>query len=103
MKLTSIKRIFIFEKAVRKSKIKAHYIILLYTVFLIEPCTLTAITRQLQKVDRKWGSNIIQTRIEYLLSVNLIKKINKQYSLTPAGLLLLKGMEGRLRKERHDK
>ena len=103
MHLTSIKRIFLFEKAVRKSKIKGHYITLLYAVFLIEPCTWAAITRQLQKVDRIWAANVLQVRIEYLLSVNLIERINKKYSITPAGLATLKDIESRLRKERHDK
>ena len=104
MKLTYIKRFFLFEKAVRKRKIKGHYIILLYTIFLIEPCTWSAIMRQLRKVDRKWAANVSQKRIEYLLSVNLIQRdSNKKHSLTSSGLVLLKDIETRLRKERHDK
>ena len=104
MKLTSIKRIFLFEKAVRKAKVNGHYLFLLYTIFLIEPCTWAAIAKQLKKADRVWGSNVLQARIEYLLSANLITKdANKLYSLTPSGLSLLKEIETRLRKERHDK
>jgi hypothetical protein len=103
MKLTSIKRIFLFEKAVRKQKIKGHYTILLYSIFLIEPCTSTTVIRQLKKVDRVWAPNVLQERIKYLLSVNLVQRINKRYSLTPSGLGLLKHIETRLRKERHDK
>lgn len=104
MKLTAIKRIFLFEKAVRKGKVKGHYIILLYTIFLIEPCTWSAIIRQLKKVRRSWASNVMQVRIKYLLSANLIQRdATKKYSLTPSGLSLLKEIETRLRKERHDK
>lgn len=103
MKLTSIKRIFLFDKVVRKSKVKAHYVFLLYTIFLLEPCTRAAIMKQLRKVDRIWAENVLQLRIKYLLSVNLVEKVNKLYSLTPAGLSLLKEVETRLRKERRDK
>lgn len=104
MKITSIKRIFLFEKAVIKSKTKGHYIILLYTIFLIEPCTWSAIIKQLKKVRRIWAPNIIQSRINYLLSLNLIQRDStKKYSLTPSGLSLLKEIETRLRKERYDK
>lgn len=104
MKLTSVKRIFLFEKVVRKSKTKAHYTFLLYAIFLLEPCTWAAIMKQLKKVDRMWATNVSQARIEYLLSVNLIQKdSNKKYSLTPSGLAILKEVETRLRKERCDK
>lgn len=104
MKLTCIKRLFLFEKAVRKAKIKGHYIFLLYTIFLIEPCSGSAILMQLKKVRRVWGANILQVRINYLLSANLIQRDSiKRFSLTPSGLSLLKEIETRLRKERHDK
>jgi len=104
MKLIYIKRVFLFEKAVRKRKIKGHYVLLLYTIFLTEPCTWAAIMRKLRKVDRKWAANVCQKRIEYLLSVSLIQRdSNKNYSTTPSGLGLLKEIEARLRKERHDK
>lgn len=104
MKLTSIKRIFLSEKALRKQKVKGHYLFLLYTVFVTEPCTWAAIMRKLRQVDRKWAPNVTQKRIEYLLSVSLIQRdSNKNYSITPAGLGLLKDIEMRLRKERHDK
>jgi hypothetical protein len=76
----------------------------MYAIYLIQPCSWFALHKQLKKVDRTWGANYYTDRIEYLVSIGYIKRdSNRLYSLTDTGLSLLKDIENRLRKERHDK
>jgi len=76
----------------------------MYAIYLIQPCSWFALHKQLKKVNRTWGANYYNDRINYLLDAGyIIRDSNRLYSLTDSGLSLLKYIENRLRKERHDK
>jgi predicted transcriptional regulator len=57
----------------------------------------------MNKVKRGREKTILTQYLDYLFNNNYITKSSRKYSLTPAGLSLLKDIENRLRKERHDK
>jgi hypothetical protein len=102
--LSYLNRVFLFNKAVRKAKIKPHYIFILYSVHLHQPCNWQTIFNQLKSVKRIWGANYYSKRIKDLVNLNYIARDSEQlFYLTPSGIALLKDIENRLRKERHDK
>lgn len=104
MQLTSIKRAYYFNRVAYKSKLPQKYIFPLFTIFLIQPAGYTAIDLTLSRVKRSHSGAQLLHVIKYLVNSGyIIKDINKKYSLTTAGLSLLKDIESRLRKERYDK
>lgn len=88
----------------KKQKAKPHHILVLYVIFLHEPCTWSTILSQFISVRRFHGKSAITIYLKELVLLNyIIRDANKFYSLTDSGLSLLKDIENRLRKERHDK
>ena len=104
MYLTSIKRHYLLHKVCRKTKLKEKYLHLLYTIHLLQPAGYYIIDKTLIKVSRRHNGEMMRDYLKYLVNADYISKDSKKkYSLTPAGLSLLKDIESRLRKERHDK
>ena len=103
MYLTSIKRHYLLNKALKKAKLQEKYLHLLYTIYLLQPCGYYTIDITLTKVRRRHNGEMMRDYLKYLVCNNYIVKDQNKYSLTPAGLSLLKEIENKLRKERYDK
>jgi predicted transcriptional regulator len=105
LKLTAIKRLYLSNKAIKKSLLPVKYLHLLYTIYLLQPALFFSIQKKLIRCKREIGGSDINNYIKYLVDNGFILRDenNRLYSLTDAGLSLLKDIENRLRKERHDK
>jgi predicted transcriptional regulator len=102
--LTSIHRYYLFNRVLKKQKFEAKYFYLLYTVYLLEPVGMVKIIETLIRVKHEHNGTQLKNYLKFLVNHNYINKDeNKKYSVTDTGLSLLKEIENRLRKERHDK
>jgi hypothetical protein len=94
----------LYNKAIKKASIKPEYIFILHAIYLLEPCGWLAILNVLTKVKRGRDRGLLTEYLDFLLINNyIIRSSNRKYSLSPSGLSILKDIENRLRKERHDK
>ena len=104
MYLTGIKRHYYINKVCRKIKFKEKYLLMLYTIHLMQPCGYYVIDTTLKNVNRRHNGNMMKDYLKFLVNHNYVNKDhNKKYTLTPAGIALLKDIETKLIKERHDK
>jgi hypothetical protein len=103
LKLSYLSRCFLYNKAIKKVPVKPEYIFILHAVYLLQPCGWFAILNVMDKVRRGRQRKLITIYLDYLLINGYISKSGRKYSLTPLGLSLLKDIENKLRKERHDK
>jgi hypothetical protein len=104
LKLTALKRSYLFNRVCYKIKLPQKYIFPLFTIYLLQPAGFHIINTTLTKIRRDHSGKQLINALKYLVDNNYINKdVNKKYSLTDTGLSLLKDIENRLRKERHDK
>ena len=104
MKLQYINRITLFNKVVRKSKVKANHVYFLFIIYKFQPINWHQAFLKLRNIKRVYNEQYYNDKIKELINLNLIARdSNRLYSLTDAGLSTLKDIENRLRKERHDK
>lgn len=103
MKLSYLSRCFLYNKAIKKASIEPEYIYILHAIYLLQPVGWFDVVKIMKKVKRGRERKIITIYLDYLLINGYISKSGRKYSLTPVGLSLLKDIENRLRKERHDK
>ena len=103
LKLSYLSRCFLYNKAIKKAAIEQEYIFILHAIHLLQPAGWLAILNVMNNVKRGREKAVLTKYLAYLLNNNYISKHDRKYSLTPAGLSLLKDIENKLRKERHDK
>lgn len=88
----------------RKSKVKVNHVYFLYIIYRFQPINWHQAFIKLKNINRVYNEQYHSNKMKELVSLNLITRDeNKQFSLTDSGLSLLKDIENRLRKERHDK
>ncbi|MGN6264768.1 MAG: hypothetical protein ACTHM5_03800 [Ginsengibacter sp.] len=103
MTLKSLNKAFLFDKALKKTRLTRPQIFVLYTVHIVAPGRYRDIFDSLMKVNRTTGSNYLYRYLGQLIENGLVTRTGFIYEITPAGTEALKDAEKRLRVERHDR
>lgn len=104
MNLTYINRIVLFNKVIKKTKVKANHIYFLYIIYRFQPINWSQAYNKLLAIKRVYDETYFNNKIKELVALNYITRDgNRLFSLTPAGLSLLNSIEKKIRNERHDK
>jgi hypothetical protein len=103
MTLKSLNRAFLFDKALKKTRLTRPQIFVLYTVHIVAPGRYRDISDSLMRVHRATGSNYLYRYLGQLIDKGLITRTGFTYNTTPAGIEALKDAEKRLRVERRDR
>lgn len=104
MELRSLKRVFLFNHAIKKTgltKPQFHY---LYAIKLLAPlCRFKHLLELMKKVNRQPSPMVIYKYLDELISKGYIERKGFLYTVTQKGNLILYEVEKKIRMSRVDK